>query len=749
MIIDKNVSKYLIVADESIRNGLRKIEANEDGVIFCVDNDGILQGVLTDGDVRRWIMTAEKVSVDDAIATVMNRDYVHASVEDNEDKIKANLSDRVSFLPLVDNHGRCVAIVRRRKEQFFIGPRKVGQGHPTFIIAEIGNNHNGDVDMAKRLVDEAIAAGADCAKFQMRDLSSLYKNAGNADDASEDLGTQYTLDLLSRFQLSNDQMFEVFDYCVARGIMPMCTPWDENSLAALESYGMQAYKVASADLTNHDLLTAIARTGKPMVCSTGMSTEPEIAESIRLLRRLGAEFALLHCNSTYPAPFRDLNLGFMGKLRGMGECPTGYSSHDRGINIVAAAVALGANIIEKHFTLDRNLEGNDHRVSLLPQEFADMVTAVRQVEMAMEGDGAPRRLSQGEIMNREALGKSLVINCDLPAGALIEDHMVDVRSPGRGLAPYRKRDVIGRMSRRPLQKGDILFEADIADVAVKPRTYGFNRPFGIPVRYHDLAALMPLSNYDLFEFHLSYKDMEEDLSQYFSKPLDYGLVVHAPELFARDHVLDLCSLDPEYRRHSMNELARVIEITRRLQSYFTRAERPCIIINAGGFTQDEPLPVAQRRQRYDMILDSLAQLDTTGVEIIPQTMPPFPWHFGGQRYQNLFMDADEIVEVCSASGLRVCLDTSHSKLACTHHKWSFAEFVRKVGPYTAHLHLADSRGVDGEGLQIGEGEIALGEMGAMLRQFAPKASFIPEIWQGHKNGGEGFWVALERLERYL
>jgi N-acetylneuraminate synthase len=148
-------------------------------------------------------------------------------------------------------------------------------------------------------------------------------------------------------------------------------------------------------------------------------------------------------------------------------------------------------------------------------------------------------------------------------------------------------------------------------------------------------------------------------------------------------------------------------------------------------------------------MDALSQIDLEGVEIIPQTMPPFPRHFGGQRYQNLFMDPDEIVQFCERQGYRVCLDVSHSKLACNQHHWAFSEFLRKVGPYTAHLHIADASGVDGEGLQINEGEIDFQAMGRDLRERAPDASFIPEIWQGHKNGGEGFWHALALLEPYL
>ena len=748
MIFDKNLAPYTILGQESIRDALNKIDSNNDGMLVCIDNSGLLQGLLTDGDFRRWIVTQKNPDLDQPVETIINVDYVVCQEGAKKEKIMPLLSDRVSFIPLVDKNGRLTALARDRDEYLNIGGRIIGPDHPCFIIAEIGNNHNGSFELACRLVDKAVESGADCAKFQLRDLKALYANEGNSSDASEDLGSQYTLDLLSRFQLSKDDMFRVFDYCYKKNIIPLCTPWDLHSLESLEGYGISGYKSASADFTNHDLLLQIAGTGKPIICSTGMSTEADIRESVELLRNMGAQYALLHCNSTYPAPFKDLNLTYMSNLRQLGVCPVGYSSHDRGINIAVSAVALGANIIEKHFTLDRSMEGNDHRVSLLPQEFADMVEGIRQTEQAL-GTTTARQISQGELMNRESLGKSLMINVALEIGEIIEEHMLDVRSPGSGLKPNRKSDLIGKAAKRKLQPGDVLFPSDLGEEISVARDFSFARPFGIPVRYHDLKTLSSLSNFDLLEFHLSYKDLEIDENEFFENALDMDLVVHAPELFKGDHVLDLCSLDPGYRALSIENLRQVIDVTRRLKKWFSRATDPRIIINAGGFTQNKPLEKVERESRYEIIVESLGQLDLDGVEIIPQTMPPFPWHFGGQRYQNLFMDPDETADFCNKYGYRVCLDLSHSKLACNHNHWSFSEFIKKVGPYSTHLHIVDALGVDGEGLQINEGEIDFPALGRDLRAVAPDASFIPEIWQGHKNGGAGFWCALERLEHYL
>lgn len=748
MIIDKNISTYIVFSEDPILSALRKISDNKSRIVFSVTESGKLEGVLTDGDFRRWIVTQKSIDLNQSVSRITNKHYVSFCQDDDHDKIRAAFSDRVEMIPLIDRHGHITAIARKQMAGISIGGVQIDAESPAFVIAEIGNNHNGSLDLAKRLVDAAIEAGATCAKFQMRHMTSLYRNSGNAQDASADLGAQYTLDLLSRFQLADEKLFEVFDYCRQRNIIPLCTPWDSESVQQLERYGMQAYKVASADLTNHDLLRALAKTGKPLICSTGMSLEREIVDAVTVLKRGNVPYVLLHCNSTYPAPFKDVNLSYLDRLKEIGDCLVGYSGHERGVAVAIAAVSRGAKVIEKHLTMDRNMEGNDHRVSLLPAEFKAMVQGIREVEQAM-GSAQERRISQGELMNREVLGKSLVVNCDLKRGALITEGMIEVRSPGQGLPPYRKAELVGRPAPRDLKAGDVFFPSDVEARTVQARSYRFDRPFGIPIRYHDIGRMTAMSNMDLLEFHLSYKDLEEDIGKYLTAPMDKDFVVHSPELFAGDHIMDLCSDDAAYRRRSISELQRVIEITRTLKPYFRKATRPLIIVNAGGFTLDAPMPAEARGRYYTMIAESLGELDREGVEIIPQTMPPFPWHFGGQRYHNLFVDAADIARFCSEYEGRICLDISHSKLACNYYKWSFKDFVHTVGPYTAHLHIVDAEGVDGEGLQIGEGDIDFGALAETLRQVAPCASFVPEIWQGHKNEGEGFWVALELLEKWF
>lgn len=628
-----------------------------------------------------------------------------------------------------------------------IGNRLLGNDEPCYVIAEIGNNHNGDFDRAIALVDAAVAAGADCAKFQMRKLDEVYR-ASSLSGKDDDLAVEYTLDLLRRFELPTAQQKKIAEYCAAKGIEYLCTPWDAKSVAVLESFGVEAYKVASADLTNLPLLACLTATGKTLIVSTGMSTTDEIKGAAKFLDDRNASYVLLHCQSTYPAALHNIHLRFMETLREIHPV-VGYSGHERGIAVSTAAVALGAVIIERHITLDREMEGPDHAASLEPEEFKALVSGIREVEAARGEKLAERALSQGELINRENLAKSLVAARDLAAGTVISESDIAVKSPGQGLSPLKMPALLGRKLTRTMAADDYFFQSDLDEGAAKARRYRFDRPWGVPVRYHDTERFLEICEPDIIEFHLSYSDMERDPAAYLSGTYDLGFVVHAPELFAGSKLMDLATPDEALRRYSLEQTQAVIDITRGLKKFFPKTKRPPIVANIGGFTMDEPLPPKEKAERYRIFAQSLTELDMDGVELTPQTMAPFPWHFGGQRHQNIFIFPEESAAFCAKHALRMCVDISHTKLAANHFGFDFAQGLAQLGPHTAHLHFGDAKGLDGEGLQIGEGEIDFDEIGQVLRQHAPTASFIPEIWQGHKNMGEGFWTALERLEGHI
>jgi N-acetylneuraminate synthase len=620
----------------------------------------------------------------------------------------------------------------------------IGEGR-IFVIAEIGNNHNGDIKRAIQLIDLAINSGADCVKFQMRQMTEVYR-LRSLENNSEDLGTEYLIDLLQRFELSIEDHHKISEYCRAAGILYLCTPWDRLSINILESFNVPAYKVSSADLTNLPFIDHLSRTHKPLLLSTGMSSFEEVCCTVDFLKARNSQFALLHCNSTYPAPLHDIQLRWMSHLRDLHPL-IGYSGHERGIAVSLGAVALGACIIERHFTLDRGMEGPDHAASLEPDEFKRLVDGIREIEQALEG-GDVRRVSQGEMINRENLGKSLVAARELKKGRILSAEDIIVRSPGQGLSPQKYEKLIGRQLKRDMVEEDFFFASDIEEEVMSSRAYKFTRPWGIPVRYHDFSEYFKKSKPNLVEFHLSYSDMNIDPANYLSGEYECGLVVHAPELFAKSHLMDLASPDTDYLAISIAETQRVINITRSLKQYFPKTLRPLIVANLGGFSMDAPLSSEVISDYYARLAASLSKLDLEGVELIPQTMAPFPWHFGGQRYQNLFVKIEEIIFWCEKLNLRMCFDTSHSKLAANHLKINFYEFAEKIAPYVAHIHMGDASGVNGEGLQIDSGEIDFIRLNQILLKGCPSASFIPEIWQGHKNFGGDFWIALDRLENY-
>jgi N-acetylneuraminate synthase len=301
-----------------------------------------------------------------------------------------------------------------------------------------------------------------------------------------------------------------------------------------------------------------------------------------------------------------------------------------------------------------------------------------------------------------------------------------------------------------MKSGDPFFPRDLVDKSVEPRNYKFNRPWGLPVRFHDYKDITANTNPDLMEFHMSYRDLDTPPSSVMRNKHGTHLVVHGVETFENDHILDLASSKEEYRIASIKNLQKCINHARALKPYFPKTKRPLIVVNAGGFTKHAPLEKDEElKVLYDRVADSLSKLDKDGVEIIIQSMPPYPWLLGGQMFHNLFLDPESMADFCKEHGYRICFDVSHSYLAANHLNRTLTEYLEILGPYIAHIHMGDGSSVGEEGLQIGDGTIDFKQLKRDLDRNAPKASFIPEIWQGHENGGEGFWIALERLERWF
>lgn len=326
-----------------------------------------------------------------------------------------------------------------------IAGRVIGPGHPCFVIAEAGVNHNGSLDLARQLVHVAVAAGADAVKFQTFTAERLATyHAPKADYQRELLReTESQLEMLRRVELSLQAHRELMAYSRELGIMFLSSPFEEESADRLEALGVPAFKVPSGEMTNLPFLEHVARKGKPMLVSTGMATLEEVKDAVRTVRAAGnSDLILLHCVSTYPARPTDVNLRALQTLANTFTVPVGYSDHTLGTEVAIAAVALGACVIEKHVTLDRSLPGPDHKSSLEPDELRHLVDGIRNVEAAL-GHGrkepAERENAIGAVARR-----SLVAATDILAGTLVTRECIAIKRPGTGLSPSMLGQVIGR-----------------------------------------------------------------------------------------------------------------------------------------------------------------------------------------------------------------------------------------------------------------------------------------------------------------
>jgi len=335
---------------------------------------------------------------------------------------------------------------------FKIGNKIIGDENPAFIIAEAGVNHNGNINIAKELVDKAVLAGVDAIKFQTFKTEKLV--TGYADMAQyqkHNIGSvDSQFNMLKKLELSYENFIEIREYCIYKKIMFLSTPFDFESADFLLSIGMEAFKISSGDLTNIPFLEHIARFKKPIILSSGMATLSEIEEAINAIYCLeNHEIAVLHCTSNYPAKLEGVNLNAMNTIKNAFKIVSGYSDHTEGITVPIAAATMGANIIEKHFTLDKNMEGPDHSASLNPLELKEMVTAIRNVEMAL-GSGI-KMFIPSEIDTMKAARKSIVASRDIGTGEIISLIDLDYKRPGTGLTPKHYLDIIGKKTNRDIK----------------------------------------------------------------------------------------------------------------------------------------------------------------------------------------------------------------------------------------------------------------------------------------------------------
>ncbi len=329
----------------------------------------------------------------------------------------------------------------------------------TIIIAEAGVNHNGDIDIAKKLIDVAVEAGVDYVKFQtFKTELAISKNAEKADYQKQTTDAKESqFDMIKKLELDKETHIELINYCKQKGITFLSTPFDLESIDLLYDLDIPLYKIPSGEITNYPYLKKIAEKKLPVIMSTGMANMQEIADALNVLLQNGLkkeQIRVLHANTEYPTPMQDVNLKAMLSIAKEFGVDVGYSDHTLGIEVPVAAVAMGATIVEKHFTLDKTMEGPDHKASLEPDELKAMVKAIRNIEIAM--GNSIKQASPSESKNKPIARKSIVAKTNIKKGDIFTEENITVKRPGTGISPMRWNEIIGKKAISDFEEDDLI-----------------------------------------------------------------------------------------------------------------------------------------------------------------------------------------------------------------------------------------------------------------------------------------------------
>ncbi len=759
---DKSISAFCIEKQETIADAIQGFEKSKGLPLIVINQNNELIGSLSNGDVRKYL-SASSSTLSDLVIEALNSNPHYAFDSDDISVIKMELStEETRILPIINKKRELTSVAYFTDISFNINEKIITyRNNFIYLIAEIGVNHNGKLEEAMNLVDVAVNSGFDAVKLQFRS-ESTYSNCKDTGDI--DLGTEYILEELKRTALSIEEEQKLCNYIKSKNIDLIGTPFDDIALERLISYKPDAIKIASCDLTNHILIKSCAEKNLPLVLSTGMSNETEIIRTNKFLRDLEVNYCFLHCNSTYPCPIEDARLKYIHRLSKITEKISGYSSHDGNQVIPLAAIGAGAKIIEVHITNNKDANGTDHSASLISSELKNFVYSARLISNAL-GLSKPRVPTQGELINKISLGKSICYKHHFSEGHSIniESDFI-LRSPGDGIDSNRIDEFQNLILTKNVKYLDKVSYKDFNDnskhkshtnVYLNRERKSLSRFFdwGIPVRYRDIENMINLFNPPLVEIHLSSKDLNypiENINKNLVK--DRKIVIHAIEQYHDGFILDLASKKKEIREESHKRIRILKDHCLEISNLFEVKNKIKIVLNCGGFSKNGFLTDLDLVEKEKLLLENLlivknALLD---FEILPQSMPPFPWHQGGRAYHNLLRSKKDLQKMNNITGLNICLDFSHTYMNCIHNKKDFYKDMIDLIKITSHLHISDSSSSSNEGLNLDEGSINFSKVFKILMKTTNhnKISLIPEVWQGHLNQGENFRIALERISRY-
>jgi N-acetylneuraminate synthase len=605
----------------------------------------------------------------------------------------------------------------------FIGCVGFGKKVTRLVIAEIGINHDGDATVAKKLIDSAAAAGCQAIKFQYRNSSRIYSSG------YKEIGDEI---ISFELQKSKLEIFQIIELAMhARNLnllvgISCFTKMDYDDIST-HIKAFDFFKVPSVELLNFELIDAMLATGKQTYLSLGAHSEYEIVRSLTRISSI-PNWTPMHCISNYPTAAHNAQLGYITYLRNRWNRPVGYSSHDTAWELCVAALTLGADVIERHITYSSQAEGLDHSTSSTGQEFSNLCQIALEIDTSLLGNG-PKFPNQGEKLNRQNLGRSYFAKRDLNIGDTLHLEDFEYRSPQIGLNFDEADSKQGSSLIIPIRAGAPLTKASLLDsnshLSDETIQIANNFRLSLPVRLHDykkIGQAIPINN---FEFHLSFEEIQKeiDISDFDNC---HSFSVHVPDYLDSKTLFDPFSKTDTIRNHSRRSLRKVIRFASEIGMY-TGKNVP-IVSSFTGMDLEKP-------DFYANLAELIEEFKEPLVELTAQWLPPYAWYFGGSvklRHLNSMLD----LEFIEKYRIPLTMDSSHLFMCGQVPQNDIAEIWIRSLPYIKHLHLSDSKGLDGEGLQIGEGD-------KVNQEFFPKmlevgSAKVLEIWQGHLDGYTNF-----------
>jgi sialic acid synthase SpsE/sugar phosphate isomerase/epimerase len=596
------------------------------------------------------------------------------------------------------------------------------------IIAEIGINHDGDLKKARKLIESSYQSGAHAIKFQYRNLNNAYS------DNAKEIGDEMLSKEINRNYLSPDQLIDLSAYATKLELEVGISFFDKKDI---QDFGNQIeifdfFKIPSVELTNSELIDALLGLNKHLYISLGTHNEVEVINALKRLPKTG--WTPMHCISNYPVTLDNARLGYITYLQDQWGVGVGYSSHDDDWEVCLLAMQIGVTVVERHITLDRCADGLDHSSSSTPDHFEKMARFAAAMPILLVGN-SPRVANQGELLNRQNLGRSYYAIDNFSKGYVLNMSDLEYRSPHTGLDKTNIKKYISKPLQANISKGEVIAKGVFNKITpISDRVIGIAKEMklSLPVRLHDYKKMESMFPIGAFEFHLSFDEVLSEIDFTNISP-DNKYSIHLPDYINPTQLMDPFSEDDKQKEASLILLERTVKFAEKLQ-ILTGAKVPIV----GSFSVVR-IDREDFFEKHSVLLKSYLK---RGVEIVPQWLPPIAWYFGGSVGLNV-MNEPEDVKYLKQHGLGVCMDICHLILGRNYYDFSADSIIDDLKEQVQHIHIADAVGIDGEGLAIGDGDLV--NIALIQKVLNYDCLKVIEVWQGHLDNGAGFRKEIIKL----